>query len=252
MTTPETTDPLAGTALERLTPYLPAVGTTPAPGVDPAARSLHDLVAARLRTMGEAEAFTDFVRQPGNDSLVRRLLATAVRDDPAYAAALASAVAAVPPSAAISPLPADTAPPVPPAPPMPSVPSVAPAGPVTGGTVHSDADSVPPAGSVAARRLSRRTLLVGLGVLVVVVTVICLIARNILGDLDDSGGLTSQSTCAEFRQAPKDDRARALQAIALARGLPELDTPLGLTAVTEACAAHPGHSLADTIATLRD
>ncbi|MFK3983690.1 hypothetical protein ACI2K4_25325 [Micromonospora sp. NPDC050397] len=241
MTSPETTDPLAGTALERLTPYLPAVGTTQEPGVDPAARPLYDLVAARLRAIGEAEAFADFVRQPRNDSLVRRLLATAVRDDPAYAAALTAAVAAVPAGATTSQLPDGTA--------GSAVPLPL-GGRVTGGS--ADSGTTAPVGSAPAPRLSRRTLLVGLGILVVVVAVVCLVARNILGNLDDSGGLTSQSTCAEFRQAPKEDRAAALRAIALARGLPELDTPLGLTAVTESCAAHPGRSLADTIATLRD
>jgi hypothetical protein len=176
-------------------------------------------VAARLSALGETEALAEFVRQPRNNSLVRRLLATAVHDDPAYAAELAAAVAAVPPD-----------------------------GPRT-----TAADPTPPGSpdlrpSGRGRRLSRRTLLVALAVLTVAVLVVCLVARNILADLDDSGGLTTQSTCAEFRQAPKEDRARALQAIALARGVPELDTPLALDAVTRSCAATPERRLADVVA----
>ncbi|WP_326556026.1 hypothetical protein [Micromonospora sp. NBC_01796] len=222
MTTPESPDTLAGTAIERLTPYLPAIGTTGAvePGGDTAARSLHDLLAARLRAMGEAEALAEFVRQPRNNSLVRRLLTTAVHDDPAYAAELAGAVAALPPDG----------------------PETTPAA-----TRNDSPDRPAPVGG---RRLSRRTLLVALAVLTVAVVVVCLVARNILGDLDDSGGLTTQSSCADFRQAPREDRSRALRAIALARGLPELDTPLALTAVTQACAAEPDSRLGDVVARL--
>ncbi|MGW4467116.1 hypothetical protein [Micromonospora sp. NPDC004704] len=223
MTTPESPDTLAGTAIERLTPYLPAIGTTGAvePGGVTAARSLHDLLAARLRAMGEAEALAEFVRQPRNNSLVRRLLTTALHDDPAYAAELAGAVAAVPPD-----------------------------GPGTTPVAATRTDSQDRPAPVGGRRLSRRTLLVALAVLTVAVVVVCLVARNILGDLDDSGGLTTQSSCADFRQAPREDRSRALRAIALARGLPELDTPPALTAVTQACAAEPDSRLGDVVARL--
>ncbi|MFI6763002.1 hypothetical protein ACIBF5_28115 [Micromonospora sp. NPDC050417] len=233
MTTPETPDALAGAAIERLTPHLPAVGTTgpDTPGVDSAARSLHRTVAARLHELGETEALAAFVRQPRNDSLVRRLLATAIREDPAYAAELTAAVAAVPPTGAVT---------------------NSPAGTTTAGTTTETAAAPPPAPPRTGGRFSRRALLVGLTVVVVVVAVVCLIARNILGDLDDSGGLTSQSSCADFRQAPKEDRMRALQAIALARGVPELDSPFGLTAVTEACAAQPERRVGDVIASFRD
>ncbi|RKR87986.1 hypothetical protein BDK92_2289 [Micromonospora pisi] len=229
MTTPESTDALAGAAIERLTPYLPAVGTTgpDTPGVDSAARSLHRTVAARLHALGETEALAEFVRQPRNNSLVRRLLATAIREDPAYAAELAAAVAAVPP---------------------PSAASQTPAGPATATAAATPTPAPPGTG----RRFSRRALLIGLTVVVVAVAVVCLIARNILGDLDDSGGLTSQSSCADFRQAPREDRMRALQAIALARGVPELDSPFGLTAVTEACATQPERRVGDVVASFRD
>ncbi|MEV4626308.1 hypothetical protein AB0J90_08460 [Micromonospora sp. NPDC049523] len=220
MTTPESPDTLAGTAIERLTPYLPAIGTTAAGrGGDTAARSLYELVAARLRALGEAEALAEFVRQPRNNSLVRRLLTTAAQDDPTYAAELADAVVAVPPQGPAT---------------------------VTADDTRTNSPDRPLPGG--GRRLSRRTLLVALAVLTVAVAVVCLVARNILGDLDDSGGLTSQSSCADFREAPREDRTRALRAIALARGLPELDTPLALTAVTQACAAEPDSRLGDVVA----
>lgn len=220
MTTPENTDLLAGTAIERLMPYLPAVSTAgPQPTGDPAAKSLYHAIAGRLRELGEADALADFVRQPQNNSLVRRLLATALADDPAYAAELADVVAAVP-SGGPTELPRPVAP-----------------------TVATPATS---------RRLSRRILLTGLAVLTVVVVLVCLVARNILGDLDNSGGLTTQSSCADFRQAPKEDRMRALAAIALARGVPELDSPLALTAVTQACDAQPTTQLGDVVARFGD
>ena len=225
MTTPETTDPLAGTAIERLTPYLPAISTDgPRSTVgDAAARSLYDTVARRLRELGEAEALAEFVAQPRNNSLVRRLLTTALRGDPAYATELATAVAAVPPG--------DTA-------------TVDGAAPVDGGPPDAP-DRIAPA---TTRRLSRRTLLIALAVLTVAVAVVCLVARNILGDLDNSGGLTTQSSCTEFRQAPRDDRIRALQAIALARDVPELDSTLALTVVTQACESQPESRLGDVVA----
>ncbi|WP_329103743.1 hypothetical protein OG792_27685 [Micromonospora sp. NBC_01699] len=219
MTTPDHPDPLAGTAIELLTPYLPAIGIAGVGHGDPAVRSLYETVAARLRALGEAEALAEFVRQPRNNSLVRRLLATAVRDDPAYAAELAAAVAAVPP-----------------------------VGSQTAASAGPPADAPDRSRSTGTRRLFRRTLLVTLAVSAVAVLVVCLVARNILADLDDSGGLTTQSSCAEFRQAPREDRSRALRAIALARGVPELDTPLALTVVTQACASAPDRRLGDVVA----
>jgi hypothetical protein len=216
VTTPETTD-LAGTAIDRLTPYLPELSThDPQPSGDSAVRPLYDAVAGRLRALGETEALAEFVQQPRNNSLVRRLLATAVEDDPEYAAELAAAIAATP---------------------------ATPAGPAA----TRDGS---PTGVLAAtaRRPSTRVLLIGSAALILAVAVIFLVARNILADLNNSGGLTSASSCAEFLHAPREDRLRAIEAIALAKDVPELGSPVLLPAITEVCDTQPNSQLGDVVA----
>jgi hypothetical protein len=236
VTTPETTD-LAGTAIERLTPYLPGAATgAPWERERAAAEPLYDAIANRLRALDEGTALDEFVQQPQNNSLVRRLLTTAVGEDPAFAEELATAVRATPaapaPAAAVRTAQAST--PI-------GVRSADAAGPDD------------PIDNAGGRTRTRRPagLLIGLVALAVVAALVCVAGRVILSDLRSGNGLTAESSCEEFLRAPKEEQSGAIEEIGLAKGVADLDSPMARPAIAEICTAQPAARLGDVVEKFR-
>ncbi|MBF9132387.1 hypothetical protein I0C86_26060 [Plantactinospora sp. S1510] len=213
--TPSESRELAAAVLDRLAPRLPEAAASDAEASGTPIRRLHRLVADRLNALGEQDALAELVRNPRNDSLVRRLLATAATDDPTYAEELAAALEALP---------------------VAGTPVTAP----------SAAEEVPPTADGARPRRY--------GPWVAVVTVVILlllgvfVARTVVHGLDGAGGLTADSGCEEYRQAPPEERVAAIRQIGLAKGISGVDSPLVMTAVDQLCKTQPSAKLGDLIA----
>jgi hypothetical protein len=87
---------LVNNAIDLLASHLPgAAEVTANVGEDVAAHGLYELIAHQLRKEGNGDAMTEFVKDSRENSLVKRLVRQAVRDDPAFATELAIVVAAV-------------------------------------------------------------------------------------------------------------------------------------------------------------
>ncbi|GAA2615775.1 hypothetical protein [Paractinoplanes durhamensis] len=84
---------LVNHAIDLLAARLP--GAASEAGEDATAHRLYDVIAHKLQNAGNGNAMTEFVKDSRENSLVKRLLRQAVRDDPAFATELATAVAAV-------------------------------------------------------------------------------------------------------------------------------------------------------------
>ncbi|AVT31599.1 MULTISPECIES: hypothetical protein [unclassified Plantactinospora] len=220
--TPSEAGKLAAVVLDRLAPHLPEAASAGGPGP---AGPLYELVAARLRALGEAEALADLVREPRNNSLVKRLLRTAATEDPGYAAELAAAVGALP-AAAAAPVVADR--------------------PATPAEPREPVGAVP--GSGGGRRPRRYGPWVALGAVVLLLAVGGLVVRAVLGGLSEAGGLTADSSCEEYQQAPPEERVAAIRQIGLAKGISGVDSPLVMTAVDQLCDAQPTARIGDLIA----
>lgn len=225
---------LAAVVLERLTPYLPRVAAPGDRRSTPGQR-LYTLVADRLTALGETEALTELVRDPRNNSLVKRLLATAATDDAGYAAALTAAVAALPsvvdPDGA-----AGSAP-----------PAARSAKSATRSAKSAAPSTEPPVGAGNGRRPGRLAW-IGLAAIVVLALAGFLIVRSTLNGLGEAGGLTAQSSCAEYRQAPPEERVAAIRQIGLAKGVSGADGPLVMAALDQLCDAQPAAKLGDLLA----
>jgi hypothetical protein len=237
-------DRLAAAVLARLAPHLPDLAAgKPA---DPATARLYDLVARRLRALGEEQTLAELALDPRNNSLARRLLATAATEDPGYAAELAAALTALPPAH-----PPDTAHPEDTRPADGSAqadnPAQADGAPVPGGPASAAGSAV-----AAGRRPGRRGVLIGTAIAVGVVLVGCLVGRAMLDDLNDAGGLTSDSTCAQYRRSPAEDRVAAIRQIGLAKGVSGTDHPLVMSAVDQLCETQPDARLGDVLARFDD
>ncbi|GAA3748874.1 hypothetical protein GCM10022225_36400 [Plantactinospora mayteni] len=227
--TPSEARELAAVLLDRLAPHLPEVATA---GDSDPARRLYGLVAERLRALGEQDALADLVREPRNNSLVKRLLSTAAIEDPGYAAELAAAVEALP-AAAGKPVPANR---------------TTPAGatrPESREPVEA-AEAVP--GSGGDRRPRRYGPWIAVGAVVLLLVVGGLVVRAVLDGLTDAGGLTADSTCEEYQQAPPEERVAAIRQIGLAKGISGVDSPLVMTAVDQLCDASPSARIGDLVA----
>ncbi|GIG91855.1 hypothetical protein Pen02_67910 [Plantactinospora endophytica] len=223
--------------LDRLAPHLPEVASAADPGGAPPARRLYDLVAERLRTLDEQEALAELVREPRNNSLVKRLLGSAAAEDPGYAAKLAAAVAALPAQVGKSPAGQPT-------PRGRTAPSEGrgPAGAV--------ADDVP--GSADGRRPRRYGPWIAVVAVVLLLVVGGLVVRAVQDGLSGAGGLTSDSTCTEYQQAPPEERVAAIRQIGLAKGISGADSPLVMTAVDQLCDAQPSARIGDLVARFDD
>ncbi|MEQ4301439.1 hypothetical protein ABNF97_08620 [Plantactinospora sp. B6F1] len=224
--TPSEARNLAAVVLDRLAPHLPGIASTGDPGP---VRRLYDLVAGRLRTLDELDALADLLREPRNNSLVKRLLSTAATEDQGYAAELIAAIEALP-SAPAAPVPADRT--------ASAAAAREPAGVA--------ADAVP--GSGGARRPRRYGPWIALGAVVVLLVVGGLVVRAVLDGLGDAGGLTADSTCEEYQQAPPEERVAAIRQIGLAKGISGVDSPLVMTAVDQLCDATPSARIGDLVA----
>ncbi|MGX7675972.1 hypothetical protein [Plantactinospora sp. DSM 117369] len=231
--TPSEASTLAAAVLDRLAPHLPEVAAAGDPGPAGPGRRLYDLVAERLRTLDEVEALADLVREPRNNSLVKRLLSTAAAEDPGYAAELAAAVEALPAEAG-TPVPANR------------TAAGAATRPETGAPVGAAADAVP--GSAGGRRPRRYGPWIALGAVVLLLVVGGLVVRAVLDGLTDAGGLTADSTCREYQQAPPEERVAAIRQIGLAKGISGVDSPLVMTAVDQLCDASPSARIGDLVA----
>jgi hypothetical protein len=208
--TPSESRELAAVVLDRLAPRLPeaAASDDAAPGTP--IRRLYELVASRLRTLGEQDALAELVRNPRNDSLVRRLLATEATEDPTYAEELAAALEALP----------------------------------AAGTLVT----APAADRADGRRPRRYGPWVGVVAVVVLLLLGAFVARTVVNGLDGAGGLTADSGCEEYRQAPPEERVAAIRQIGLAKGISGVDSPLVMTAVDQLCETQPSAKLGDLVA----
>jgi len=265
---------LAAVVLRRLAPRLPEVaaaadapgpsearvpsGPSTSPGGDDPSHRLYRLVADRLRALGEQEALAELIREPHNDSLVRRLLATAVADDAAYAAELAAAVAAMPAEkaavaampaekAAVAAMPAEKAAVAA----MPAEKAAVAAAEPAGDDVAPPGAGQPSAPGGAVRPDRRRALWLSLGTATVVAVLAFLVGRAVVDDLRDAGGLTSHSTCAEYRRATPEERVAAVRRIGLAKGVSDAHNPLVMAALDQLCETQPTARLGDLVERFR-
>jgi hypothetical protein len=197
---------LVNHAIDLLASHLPAAAEFAAHvGEDAAAHALYEAVAKKLRDQGESDALTDFVAHPDDKSLVKRLVRQAVRDDPAFAAELSEAVAAVHH-------------------PTVSSTSVNQIGNVAGRDfVGRDSIRTTSSSTTNNRKSSNAGLLaVGVAVVIAAILLVGMVGKAVLGGIE-SGGLNGDSTCADFLQsADQQQQAAAMKKIYLAKGKPHL------------------------------
>ncbi|MFC6022422.1 hypothetical protein ACFP2T_40490 [Plantactinospora solaniradicis] len=241
--TPSESRELAAVVLDRLTPRLPEVAASDdaAPGTP--IRRLYELVADRLLTLGEQDALAELVRNPRNDSLVRRLLATAATEDPRYAEELSAALGVLPAGTPVTAPAAEVTPPTA----APSPPTAAPQSP---DAAPSRAGEAARAGADRSdgRRPRRYGPWVGVAAVVVLLLLGAIVAWTVVDGLDGAGGLTADSGCEEYRQAPPEERVAAIRQIGLAKGISGVDSPLVMTAVDQLCETQPSAKLGDLVA----
>lgn len=231
MTPPEARE-LAALVLDRLAPRLPELAATRGtPDRSTPVHRLYALVAERLRALDEEETLAELARDPRNNSLARRLLAQAVVDDQEYATALAAAVAA---------LPAEERPAARTAEQTVAPPAEQPAAVGQGS-----------GGPAEERRPRRLGGWIALAALVVLGVVGFLVVRSVVDNLSGAGGLTAESSCTEYRQAPPEERVAAIREIGLAKGVSGADSPLVMTAIDQLCDSRPGATIGELIGRLK-
>ncbi|MEO3820506.1 hypothetical protein [Plantactinospora sp. B24E8] len=238
MTPPEARE-LAALVLDHLAPRLPELAAPRGtPGRNTPVRQLYALVAKRFHALDEQETLVELARDPRNNSLARRLLAQAVIDDQEYAAALAAAVAAL--AAAVAALPAEERPAARTAEHAVAQPAEQPAAAGQGSE-----------GSAEERRPRRWGGWIALAALVVLGVAGFLVVRSVVDNLSGAGGLTAQSSCTEYRQAPPEERVAAIREIGLAKGVSGADSPLVMTAIDQLCDSRPEATIGELIGRLK-
>ncbi|MEE6257368.1 hypothetical protein [Plantactinospora sonchi] len=238
--TPSEARELAAVVLERLAPRLPELAASGGTRRrDTPIHQLYALVAERLRAMDEQDALTELARDPRNDSLVRRLLASAAADDAAYATALAAAVAALPAGAAPAPRSAGR-----------SASDGETSAPGAAEGSAPDRDGNGPDRPARERRPRRLGVWIALAALGVLAAVGFLVVRSVVDNLTNAGGLNARSTCTEYRQAPPEERVAAIRQIGLAKGVSGVDSPLVMTAIDQLCETQPEAAIGDLIGRL--
>ncbi|MFY1672889.1 DUF6480 family protein [Plantactinospora sp. WMMB334] len=91
---------------------------------------------------------------------------------------------------------------------------------------------------------------IALGAVVLLLLAAGLVVRAVLGEMTGVGGLTADSSCAEYRQAPPEERVAAIRRVGLAKGISGVDGPLVMTAIDQLCETQPSARLGDLLARL--
>jgi hypothetical protein len=212
-----------------------------------ATKLLGDLISDRLHRNGYGQAWSEFQRDPKNDSLVRHLLTEALRQDTEFRMQLERAVRAAAAEVRGSSMPQAVT--------------------VTGSSnvqVGNRGDQIT-GGRVATRggiyqegkhiRNQSKTVkknggaMVGVVVLVVLALLLFIGVKVISGLVKSSqnAGLTAGSTCQQFLNTDEDDERQALADIGESYGFSVYSSPLALPEIQYECGSVPTMTLGELI-----
>lgn len=190
---------LAQRTIDALAPALPAVAQ---PMTTNARRPLYDLVADAIEIRGESEALRDFVQNPANSALVKRLLAEIIDTDPQFRQQLTSLMNTAAPAATPWPVTNNR---------VVQRDNVV-GGHMAGRDIHQDSS-----------RKNYGGIVVGF-VAVVVVIAVLLIGKNIILpalSAVTSGSLSGSSTCRDYlASADREDKVSVMKHLYLAHNKP--------------------------------
>jgi len=196
---------LVNQAIDLLAAHLPSAAQVE----NAAAHGLYQLIADCLGKQDESEAMTEFVDNPRNNALVKRLVRQAVRDDPAFADDLARAMTAV-------------------AAPSVSTNVVHQSGNVAGGDIVGR-DSIRTTTNHNTSRAvtnNKKSNPVGIAIGAASLIVVALVAVFVLKALAGAvagAGLSGKSTCTQYLQsADEDTKAAVMKQLYLAKNKPQL------------------------------
>jgi len=215
---------LASSAFAALSPYLPAISRTSAhTSQEVAARALYELLGSALRQIGARSAWDAYLGDPSATATVERLLASAMDKSSDLARDVERAVHEVTNDNSYTY----------------SNQSGAQAG--RGGNI------------VGRDQNNNKTNYGGIVavIAVIVVAVVAILAGRAVYESVKSSGLSADSTCNEFLQAPQDEELRAIRKIGVDEGVNGTGSPLALPAISYACSGQPNARLGEVIARFR-
>jgi hypothetical protein len=203
-----------------------------------AAKIIGDLISERLRRDGHEAAWSDFLKDPQNDSLIRYLIREAVQQDQSFRAEIETAL-----QAAASEVPGLVA---------PGAATIAgSSGAQTGGDTITNSRVAKGGGILQEGKRNtikyfgdRISIRKGAGASAVVL-IICaalVVGVKVVGSLLASpkdGGLTANSTCRQYLDADQENRRQALADIGIAEGLPGYSFTYSYWQVDGACGTQP-------------
>ena len=212
-----------------------------------ATKVIGDLISERLHRDGHADAWTEFLKDPQNDSLVRHLIREAIQEDRAFQEKLETALrTAVDEAQGVA---------------AQRAVNITKSGDVqfgdrgdsiTGGRVatHSGTYNEIKGGRVATgggtynEHNIRKTIKspTGAAIIASIVLVLLVFGGWGVGDLLTSpkdGGLTANSTCRQFLNADQESQRKALADIGISEGLPGYSGPFSYLEVDSQCGPMP-------------
>jgi hypothetical protein len=211
---------LAATAIATVTPYLWEIGE----GVVriAAAESLYELIELAFRGAGAEAAWNEYVSDPQSPVVVERILAAALRGDPALTQDIERAVTEVTDNSRQR---------------INTNQSNAQAhggGSIVGGNQNTSHTRHSWGGVVAV-------------IAVVIVAVVAILAGKAVYDTVQKSGLDANSTCADFLRADQQTELTALREVGVEKGVSGIGSPLALPAISYACSSEPDALLGDMV-----
>jgi hypothetical protein len=203
---------------------------------DAATQVLYDIVANKMTQIGESNTLTEFSKNPTDQSLTRRILTQAAKDDPQFLTRLTTA--------------------------LKNLPSASSAGSRI--ALHNSPNSTANTGNIASGKKSiagqgisyksgNRSygglVVAGVAVLVVFIVVV-LGATKIIIEREEGGSgaeLTAASTCEEFLKVDQQTQLTAINSIGLELHVPGIGSPLALPSISYSCSQRPERLLGDVV-----
>lgn len=216
---------LASSAVEALSPYLPAIGQVAyRAGQNVAARTLHGLISTAFREIGAESVWDRFTDDPRDPSTVEKMLASALTSNPRLAEDIDKAVETLnhDQSSRITNQ--------------------------IGNTLGKGATNVGGDYTRGSHNTTNNHKKSGAFVAVVVVVVLAFVIVVLVAYTKSKGdSLSADSTCSDFLQAPQDEELTALRKIGADAGVAGIGSPLALPAVSYSCSGSPDAKLGDVI-----
>ncbi len=214
---------LASSAMAALAPYLPAIRANRVHASnDIAAQALYELVGTALRQIGAQVSWEAYLSDPSLETMIKRLLADSLNKNPDLAQHIDKAVTRVTNDYS------------------------------TTNTNQSGAQ-VGRGGTMAGRDVTHKRTNNG-GIIAVIAVIIVAAIAIVVGRAvyhSVNSGLTADSSCSQFLQAPQDEEVRAIRTIGIDEGVSGTGSPLALPAISYSCSGQPSARLGDVIASFR-